>query len=554
MVAEARRLADLWISTEMERLRSGGPEERAQELADLQAGIERQLLELPPEETGDPLPPMIPAAFKAHDPRRKQPAIVIVGAGVGGICMAVRLRQAGFTDITILEKAGEPGGTWHHNRYPGVACDVSSYYYCFSFHLNPGWSQMFAPGDEIRAYLQGVADTYGITPLIRFDSEVTSCTYEQDHWHIRLTGGRALDADILISAVGFLHVPHRPDIPGLDTFRGQAVHSTQWDPGLDPKGLKIGVVGTGSSAVQIVSALAGKAESVSVFQRTPQWVFPYPNEHYSERRKQVLSRYPELMGRLFEFFAAWYNGEFGTAVVGNQDAQEVFRSACVANLETIRDEELRRKLTPDYPIMCKRLVFSSTYYRDLQDPSVHLVTEPVGKVVPEGIVTADGALHELDVLVLATGFKTHAFCRPLNISVAGGPSLEESWKDGAASFESVAVSGFPNLFVLGGPYSTVGNLSTMSCTELQTAYIMRLINALEDSGADAVVPRAEAQQRFVAEMQSHARDTIWLSGCKSWYLDANGTVTIWTRTPQEFRERMLRGPDLADFAFLPSCA
>ena len=225
MVAEARRLADLWISTEMERLRSGGPEERAQELADLQAGIERQLLELPPEETGDPLPPMIPAAFKAHDPRRKQPAIVIVGAGVGGICMAVRLRQAGFTDITILEKAGEPGGTWHHNRYPGVACDVSSYYYCFSFHLNPGWSQMFAPGDEIRAYLQGVADTYGITPMIRFDSEVTSCTYEQDHWHIRLTGGRALDADILISAVGFLHVPHRPDIPGLDTFRGQAVRN-----------------------------------------------------------------------------------------------------------------------------------------------------------------------------------------------------------------------------------------------------------------------------------------------------------------------------------------
>lgn len=550
MISEAKRLTDLWIATEIERLQSGASEEDVKRLIQLQSDIERELLDLPERQDDDSIGALIPADFKPHDPRRKQPSIVIVGAGVGGICMAVRLRQAGFTDVTILEKAQGLGGTWQHNRYPGVACDVSSYYYCFSFHRNPSWSQMFAPGSEIQAYLVDVAESYGITPLIRFGAEVKSCTYELGQWRIDVADGESLNADILISAVGFLHVPNKPDIPGLGSFKGRVMHSAEWDADFDPSGLKIGVIGNGSSSVQIVSAIADEAAAVTVFQRTPQWVFPYPNDYYSEQRKQVLARYPELGAQLFRFFEEWYNGEFGTAVVGNKSAQEIFRSACIANLESIEDEELRRKLTPDYPIMCKRLVFSSTYFPALQKPSVHLVTDPIKTVEPTGIATVDGTDHDLDMIVLATGFRAHEFCRPLNISVAGGPSLDESWSGSACTFESVMISGFPNFFVLGGPYSTVGNLSTMSCTELQTGYIMRVINALEESGADAIMPRAEAQERFIEDMQIGAQDTIWLSGCKSWYLDASGKVTIWTKTPKDFRELMLEGPKRDDFESL----
>jgi cation diffusion facilitator CzcD-associated flavoprotein CzcO len=263
----------------------------------------------------------------------------------------------------------------------------------------------------------------------------------------------------------------------------------------------------------------------------------------------LLSRYPELVERLYDFYMEWYSVAFGNATVGDEREKELFRVACEANLARISDPDLRTKLTPPYPVMCKRLVLGDGYYEAFMSGKAALVTEPIARIEREGIRTSDNKLHVLDVLVLATGFKTHEYCRRLNISVAGGPSLEEAWKDGAATLDSVAVAGIPNFFILGGPYSTIGNLSTMTCTEYQVRYILELIREMCERGARSIAARPAAQNAFVKEMQEGASKTVWLEGCKSWYLDSNGRVDIWTKSAYAFVDKMVAGPEKRNYSF-----
>ena len=487
--------------------------------------------------------------WEQERPPRRPLRIAIVGGGVGGLAMGARLREAGYDDFVILEKSDDIGGTWHHNNYPGVACDVASYFYSFTFFKNPGWSQMFAPGSEIKRYLSELADHYRLREHIRFGATVTSCHYDNGVWTISTAEGETFEANIFIPATGFLHIPILPAIEGRDRFAGEIFHSSAWRPDFDSSGKRVGIIGNGSSSVQIVSNIVDRVDHLTVFQRTAQWVFPAPNDYYSELRQQMLSYYPELTHRLFQFFMDWYNDGFGNAVTGDAAAQKRFADACQANLDSIADPELRAKLTPDYPVMCKRLIFSSTYFDALQRSNCALETRSIARIEPSGVRLPDGSLVELDVLVLATGFDTHAYCRSLNISAAGGQTLNQAWQDGARSFESIGLAGFPNLFFIGGPYSTVGNLSTMTCAELQVDHVIRLLDEMDRTGAREVMPHRDAEDAFVDEMQGAVANTVWVSGCKSWYLDAKGGIDIWTKSPAAFMDRMVTGPDLAKYHF-----
>lgn len=482
-------------------------------------------------------------------PSRRPLRIAIVGGGVGGLAMGARLRESGFEDFVILEKSGDLGGTWHHNNYPGVACDVASYFYSFTFFKNPGWSQMFAPGGEIKNYLSELADHYRLREKIRFNATVSRCHYANGVWTIETAEGERIEADVFVPATGFLHIPVLPAIEGIGSFAGRAFHSSGWRPDFDVAGKRVGVIGNGSSSVQIVSNVVDRVDHLTVFQRTAQWVFPAPNDYYSPQRQEMLSYYPELTQRLFQFFMDFYNDGFGNAAIGDVVAQKRFADACEANLASVADPDLRAKLTPDYPVMCKRLIFSSTYFDALQRPNCTLETRGIARIEPQGVRLADGTLVELDVLVFATGFDTHAYCRGLNISVEGGQTLEQAWQDGARSFESIGLAGFPNMFFVGGPYSTVGNLSTMTCAELQVDHIIRLLDEMERTGARTAMPRREAEEAFVEEMQAAVSHTVWVSGCRSWYLDAKGGVDIWTKPPATFMDRMLTGPEFSKYEF-----
>lgn len=545
----SERLTNEWAAAEFARLTATDDQEVGR-LANRQDELERELLRAAQSEGRKPDAGRATSEWwNMERPKRRPLRFAIIGAGVGGLAMGARLREAGYDDFVIIEKSDGVGGTWHFNNYPGVACDVASYFYSFTFFKNPDWSQMFAPGAEIKQYLSDLADHYRLREKTSFNSTVTACRYSDGKWHVSTAEGEVFEADVLIPATGFLHIPILPDIEGLDRFAGEAFHSSKWSPQVDMSGKRVGVIGNGSSSVQIVSNIVDEVDALTVFQRTPQWVFPAPNDLYSAQRREMLSYYPELMDRLFEYFMDWYNDGFGNAVVGDADAQRRFFEACQSNINSVSDPELRTKLTPDYPVMCKRLVFSNSYFKALEKPNCDLETRAIARIEPEGVRLQDDVLIEVDMLVLATGFDTHAYCRMLNISVEGGQTLDEAWSDGARSFESIGLAGFPNMFFVSGPFSTVGNLSTMTCAELQVDHIIRLLDEMDRTGAHEVMPDRKAEDAFLDEMQQAAEKTVWLSGCNSWYLDKAGGVDIWTKTPASFMDRMVEGPDLSKYVF-----
>ena len=473
--------------------------------------------------------------------------VIIVGAGISGIGTAVKLLRAGFDNVTIFEKAASVGGTWRENTYPGIACDIPSHLYTFTFHPNPNWSQMFAPGREIRTYLERVTDKFGLRNRIKFNKDVVKATYVAGRWRVETRDGEETACDILISAVGVLHIPKYSNIPGLDTFVGRAFHSARWDHSLDLRGKRVGIIGNGSSAAQIVPQIVPLVDQLYVFQRTPQWIFPIPNEHYPVWRRVLLKMRPSLTTALYQtLLKASYSG-FGVAVVGDQEELAKLRAGCEAYLQSIRDPELRKKLTPNYEVACKRLVFSTQFYGALQSQNCELITTAIERVEPTGIRTSEGRLLECEVLILATGFQAHVFCRSIELTGEGGRTLHQAWAKGAESFEAVGLAGFPNFFMVGGPFSTVGNLSFVTCAELEADYIVKLLQTLVRENATAIVPTQDAQQRFMEDVRSRGKKTVWESGCNSWYLDEHGHVAIWTKTPGEFVEMIQTGPRPADY-------
>jgi cation diffusion facilitator CzcD-associated flavoprotein CzcO len=475
------------------------------------------------------------------------PKTVIIGSGIGGLCMAQKLKAAGVENFRIFEKANSLGGTWRDNRYPGVGCDIPSTIYTFSFFLNPEWSGTSAPGSEILSYLESLAHQFDLHRHIEFGRNVIRCRYIDGQWHIDTSDGRTDVADVVIAATGFLHVPNIPHFEGIQEFEGKVVHSSHWDPEINVSGRAVANIGMGSSSVQIIPAIVDQVSRLVVYQRTAQWMLPFPQLTYSQEERRERRKKPEIMLESYQTGVAQFHATFGHAVLRDETQIKPIRDACEQHLSTINDVELRRKLTPDYEVLCKRIVFSTEIYKALQRPNCELVADPIKCFRRAGIETHDGRIRELDVVILSTGFDPHLYCRPIGLVGEQGITLERAWAHGTTAFESVALHGFPNFFMVGGPFSPIGNSAFTVVAELEASYIIHLLKMRADNAAHAIMPRSEAQRAFVADMLNAGKNTVWESGCRTWYLDNRGNVDIWTRAPEEFVAMFSKGPKPEDF-------
>ncbi len=474
----------------------------------------------------------------------RSPQVCIIGAGMSGLLMGIRLKQAGIESFRIYEKADSVGGTWRENRYPGLTCDVPSFFYSYSFEPNPGWSHRVSPGPEIRAYFERVADKYALRPSIRLREEIVGARYEGGGWSIETRSGEKSRADVVVAATGALHQKHYPEIEGLDRFAGASFHSADWNHDVPLEGRRIGVIGTGSTAVQMMAPLSKVASHLTMFQRTAQWIMPVGNKQYSERERRWTQRLP-ILGSLARWWFKRSFEAFSVAVVQDGRLRQSMARRCRAYLASVEDPELRRKLTPDYEPGCKRLVMSRNFYPTLRKPHVALVTDAIERIEPRGVRSVDGKLHELDVLVLATGFNAHAWGVD-HVIGEEGLSLKQAWQSGTRSYRSVAMPGFPNFFMLVGPNSPIGNVSVIDVSETQANYVLQCIRLLAEGRADAIAPTPEATKSFHASLLEAMKDTVWVTGCKSWYLDPDGVPITWPWSAQRFHNEM-REPVLAEW-------
>ncbi|HUJ04776.1 MAG TPA: NAD(P)/FAD-dependent oxidoreductase [Streptosporangiaceae bacterium] len=474
--------------------------------------------------------------------------IVIVGAGFAGIGMAIALDRAGRHDYVILEKAAEIGGTWRENTYPGCACDIRSLLYSFSFEPKRDWSRQFPMQPEILEYLRHCVDRYGLADRIEFGAEATSMAYDEaaGRWTVRLADGRSLDCRALVTAMGPLHQPNIPAIPGDESFAGPRFHSAQWDHGVDLAGKRVSVIGTGASAIQIVPQVAKVAGHVTVFQRTPPWVLPKPDRPITGRLHRLFRTVPGFQ-RAYRWLIYWEAEATIVTFTRPRLAGLGERMGRAFIARQIPDPALRAKVTPNYRMGCKRVLLANDYYPALTRANVDLVTEGVTGITPDGVVAADGGKYPADVIVYSTGFHvTDAFAHA-DITGAGGRRIADVWRDGPEAYLGATVAGFPNLFVLLGPNTGLGHNSMIFMIESEVHYVTRCLDLIDARGPLAV--SGQAQLRYNADLQRRLAGSVWnAGGCASWYLDANGvnraiwpgsTVRYWWLT------RRLRARDYA---------
>lgn len=474
---------------------------------------------------------------------------VVIGAGMSGILAGIRLREAGYDKVTILEKGATLGGTWRENRYAGLFCDVPAHAYTYSFAPNPDWSRYLAPGPEIQRYFEEVADRHGLHEVLRCNEEVHQCRFVEGRWRVETRAGRRHEAEVVIAATGVLHHPRMPQIEGLASFAGPCFHSARWQDGIDLSGSRVGIIGNGSTGVQLVSALAGVATRVEQFSRSPQWIMPVENPYYTDEQRRAFREDPRLVDavRFDETYLS--NVRRFTDAVADPDSEpmHIIEQLVLENLENgVRDPALREKLRPTYRAACKRLVYSPDYYQAVQQPGVEVVTERIQRIEPMGVRTADGALHALDVLILATGFQTDRFMRPMDIVGRDGVRLEDFWARRPYAYLAIAMPDFPNLFMLNGPGAPVGNFSLIDVAERQWDYIAQLIEHLDRGECREIAPTPAALADYEERRRAAARGTIFGTGCASWYLDADGVPNTWPWSYQAFADTMAR-PDPAAF-------
>lgn len=481
----------------------------------------------------------------------RTPRIAIIGAGMSGIAAVVKLRKAGYTDLTVFEKTDRVGGTWRENQYPGLSCDIPSYLYQFSFEKNPDWSHRFSHGPEIQRYMENAAEKHGVMRHVRFNTRVDRLRYVAPVWELTTGDGETEVFDLVISATGVLHHPSVPDIPGLSDFKGEAFHTTRWKTDLDLRGKRVGIIGTGSTSAQIVGDIADKVGKLSLFQRTAQWIHPLPQKAYGKRWKALLRRFPALNTAVYWGVAASIEQTFVKATLGNKALLRYVDWACRRNLEkNVPDPELRRKLTPDYAAACKRLIFCSTFYPAISRDNAELVTDGIDRIEETGVRTSDGRLHELDVLVLATGFKVSNFILPTRVIGEDGRELGTQWDGSPRAHRATSIPGFPNFWMLEGPTGPIGNISLIMVSERQVDYLIRCFDKMKQDGLAAMAPKESAFKAYNAAMTEAVKRTVWVTGgCQSWYLDKEGIPNIYPWTPAQYRREM-RNPDFSEFRLI----
>ncbi|HEX8053438.1 MAG TPA: NAD(P)/FAD-dependent oxidoreductase [Thermoleophilaceae bacterium] len=481
--------------------------------------------------------------------RRQGPSVAIVGAGFGGIGLGIKLQQAGIESFTIFEKAGAVGGVWRDNSYPGLTCDVPSHLYQFSFEPNHDWTRRFPQRDEILAYLERLTDKHGLREHMRLGTEVAAADFdaERGRWVLRLVGGEEAEFDVLVTATGQLSRPSFPRIPGLDDFRGELFHSARWNHDYDMAGKRVAAIGTGASAVQYVPEVAKVVERLHVFQRTPGWVIPKPDRPYRPREKALFRRIPLIpaISRRLTFIRFEL---FTLAMTRAYWMLRLYELGYKRRLRTeIPDPQLREKLVPGYPMGCKRVLISNDYLPALARPNVEVVTDDIHEVTATGVATADGRVREVDAIVLGTGFQANEFLAPMAIRGRDGADLNDVWRDGAEAYLGLAISGFPNMFMLYGPNTNLGAGSIITMLESQIGFVVEAVRDLGSSGARWMDVRGDVQSAFNREVQERLGDSVWAAGCNSWYRTESGRVTNnWAGFVTEYKRRTRR-PDPADF-------
>lgn len=470
-------------------------------------------------------------------------SVAIIGGGMSGICTAIKLKEAGLHNFTIYEKGSAVGGTWRDNTYPGIACDVPSHLYSFSFEPKPDWSMLYSPGKEIWDYFEHCVDKYGIRPHLRLDAEITSARFDEAAalWRLTLADGEEASANYLVSGIGALHVPNYPDIPGLDDFAGVKFHSSHWDHKEDLSGKRVAVIGSAASAIQIVPPVSEKAARVDLFQRTANWIVRRNNKEYSPGARRLFQNLP-FLGRLHRWQIYWTMERRFPAFLQGSKRNKTMREECLLHMEEeISDPGMRAALTPGFAPGCKRILVSDDFYPALTRDNVNLVTRPIQRIVPEGVETSDGVVHPADIMVLATGFNATDLMSMMDVQGLGGVTLKEAWQDGAEAHRTIAVPGFPNLFMLLGPNSGLGHNSIIFMVEQQVDYLVQCIQAVRQSGARYLHPRAAVSRAFNDELQRDMARTIWKSGCNSWYQNDDGrVVALWPHGTVKYWRDMRR--------------
>ena len=479
----------------------------------------------------------------------KPASVLIIGAGFAGLGMAIRLQQAGIRDIVILERADAVGGTWRDNRYPGAACDIPSNLYSYSFAQNPNWSRSFSGSGEILDYIHYLVSHFNLAPYIRFKQNVTGLQFEEDTglWHASIEGGNTISARAVVMAQGPLSNASFPDIAGLKQFKGHKIHSARWDHAYDFSNKRVAVVGTGASAVQIIPELVKQAGYVKVFQRTPGWVLPRPDFETPEWNKALFRKLPGTQDALRKALYLTHES-MALAVIWNSPLTRIAERIGRLHLRRqVKDRWLRRQLTPDFRIGCKRVLLSNDYYPALQQPNCKLITWPIDRLCEQGIRTAEGIEHQFDCIVFATGFDVCKTGTPFPITGLGGRALHDEWARGAQAYKSINVAGYPNLFLTFGPNSGPGHNSALVYMESQLDYAVRGIQKILDEDLKILDVKADAQAAHNKAIQARLANTNWNSGCKSWYLTEDGhNVTMYPGFATQYALQM-RTLDEADY-------
>ncbi|MUL62980.1 4-hydroxyacetophenone monooxygenase [Mycobacterium sp. CBMA 234] len=472
--------------------------------------------------------------------------VAIIGSGFAGLGAAIQLRRAGF-DVTILERAGDVGGVWRDNNYPGAACDVQSHVYSYSFAPNPDWNHTFARQAEIQTYLKKVADDYGLQPHLRLNTPVDEARWDsaQANWRLNTAGGEIV-AEHMVVATGALADPVVPQLPGLDRFAGDMFHSARWDHSVDLSGKRVAVIGAGASAIQFVPAIQPKVKRLTLFQRTAPWVMPRHDAPISGWRKALFRALPVL--QYAERTRIFAERELMVYAFRFPVAMKIAERAALKHLESqVSDPVLRAKLTPDYRLGCKRILLSNDYWAALGQTNADVVTSGIREITANGVIDNDGVLHAVDAIILGTGFKTDGL--PLTDRIYGpdGQTMAQAWHNSPRAYLGTTVAGFPNAYLMHGPNIGLGHNSVIEMFENQTSYVVDAVRYCRDHGVAEIEPTPQAQNEFVAEVDKLTEGSVWTSGgCTSWYLDSTGrNSNLWPSTTlaYRFKTRQFRPAD-----------